>query len=316
DAVRRPAGLGRQHPAGRPAPALAEPGGPHLGQARGPQPDRLHQGPPGAADDRAGRGRRHPAAGVHDPRADLGQHRDLPGDGRQAQGLPHRVRDAGEHLGGASAAAADVGRGDHLLARRRWLQRGRPRRQAGRRGPPRLGDALPVRQRGQRPRARGGNRPRDPGRPADHHPLRRRARHDRDPDGRLPLLPRPQAGRPDRGRRAALRRARLRPPQPRRGVRPGALRRVADRLTVQRRPARRRTAGARAAGARGHLRRHLDRGDPPRRPRPGRQGGQGGGVCRHRLRGVRRRLEVPLHGCLRGHRRRGRGPARRPALGL
>ncbi len=37
---------------------------------------------------------------------------------------------------------------------------------------------------------------------------------------------------------------------------------------------------------------------------------------RHRARGVRRRLEVPLHRRLRGHRRRGRGPARGPALGL
>ena len=49
---------------------------------------------------------------------------------------------------------------------------------------------------------------------------------------------------------------------------------------------------------------------------PGRQGGQGGRAGRHRVRRRRRRLEVPLHRRLRGHPRRGRGPPRRPALGL
>ena len=49
---------------------------------------------------------------------------------------------------------------------------------------------------------------------------------------------------------------------------------------------------------------------------PGREGGQGGGARGDRVRGVRRRLEVPLHGRLRGHGRRGRGAPRRPALGL
>src|SRR3982750_420042 len=49
--------------------------------------------------------------------------------------------------------------------RRRRLQRGGPRREGGRRGAPRLGDALPVRQRGQRPRPPAGHRPRDPRRP-------------------------------------------------------------------------------------------------------------------------------------------------------
>ncbi len=37
---------------------------------------------------------------------------------------------------------------------------------------------------------------------------------------------------------------------------------------------------------------------------------------RHRLRRLRRRLEVPVHRRLRGHRRRGRGSARGPALGV
>ena len=82
------------------------------------------------------------------------------------------------------------------------------------------------------------------------------------------------------------------------------------------RPARRRTPRPRAARARGHLRRHLHRRDPARRARPGRQGGQGGGARRHRVRGLRRRLEVPLHRCLRGHHRRRRGPPRGPALGV
>ena len=68
--------------------------------------------------------------------------------------------------------------------------------------------------------------------------------------------------------------------------------------------------------ARGHLRRHLDRRDPARGARPGGQGGQGRGVRRHRVRGRRRRLEVPLHRRLRGHHRRGRGAARGPALGV
>ena len=55
--------------------------------------------------------------GLHDPRADQRQHRHLAGDGRQAQGLPPGLRDAGEHLRGAPPAAAHVGRRDRLLAR-------------------------------------------------------------------------------------------------------------------------------------------------------------------------------------------------------
>ena len=257
----------------------------------------------------------HAPARLHDPGADVGQHRHLAGDGRQAQGLPAGLRDAGEHLRGAPPAAADVGRRDRLLAGRRRLQRGGPGRQAGRRGAPRLGDALPVRQPGERARALRGHRPGDPRRPARGHPLRRRPRHHRHPDGRRPVLPRAQARRADRRRRAALRRARLRPAQPRRGLRPRAVRRVADRRALLGRPARRRTPGARAARARGHLRRHLDRRDPARRARPGREGGQGRRARRHRVRGLRRRLEVPLHRRLRGHHRRGRGAASRASSG-
>ncbi len=122
------------------------PGRAAVGQARGPQPHRLDQGPPRAGDDRGGGEGRPAAPRLHDPRADVGQHRHLAGHGRQAQGLPDRVRDAGEHLRGAAPAAADVGRRDRVVAGRRRLQRGGAHGQAGGRGAPRLGDALPVRQ--------------------------------------------------------------------------------------------------------------------------------------------------------------------------
>ena len=208
------------------------------------------------------------------------QHRHLAGHGGQAQGLPAGLRDAGEHLRGAPPAAADVGRRDRLLAGGRRLQRGGPGRQGHRRRAPRLGDALPVRQ----PRPTRSRTTRAPARRSS--PTCRtithfvgRPRHHRHADGRRPVLPRAQARGADRRRRAALRRARLRPAQPRRGLRPRAVRRVADRRPVLGRPARRRTPGARAARARGHLRRHLDRRDPARRARPGRQGGQGGRVA-------------------------------------
>ena len=125
DPLRQPPRLRRRHPARRAAEALAVARRTPLGQARGPQPDRLDQGPPGAADDRAGREGRHAAPGLHDPRAHERQHRHLAGDGRQAQGLPAGLRDAGEHLRGAPPAAADVGRRDRLLARGGRLQRGR-----------------------------------------------------------------------------------------------------------------------------------------------------------------------------------------------
>ena len=165
-ALRLDARLRRGHAAGRPAAAVAVARRAAVGQARGPEPDRLHQGPRGAEDGR-GRGEgRHAPSRLHDPRADVGQHRHLAGDGREAQGLPAGLRDAGEHLRGAPPAAAHVGRRDRLLARGRRLQRGGPGRQAGRRGAPRLGDALPVRQPGQRARALRGHRPRDPRRPA------------------------------------------------------------------------------------------------------------------------------------------------------
>ena len=79
----------------------------------------------GAEDDRGGGEGRPAPPRLHDPRADHRQHRHLAGHGRQAQGLPARLRDAREHLRGAPPAAAHVGRRDRLLARRRRLQRGR-----------------------------------------------------------------------------------------------------------------------------------------------------------------------------------------------
>jgi cysteine synthase B len=72
-------------------------------------------------------------------------------------------------------------------------------------------------------------------------------------------------------------------------------------------------AAARRAG--GHLRGHLDRRDPARRAGRRREGGRGGGARRHRVRRVRRRLEVPLHRRLQRIPRRGVRRARRPALG-
>ena len=84
-----------------------------LGQARGPQPDRLDQGPRRAGDGRARRRRTallRPGCTILEPTSR--QHRHLAGDGRQAQGLPAGLRDAREHLRGAPPAAADVGRRD------------------------------------------------------------------------------------------------------------------------------------------------------------------------------------------------------------
>ena len=71
-----------------------------------------------------------------------------------------------------------------------------------------------------------------------------------------------------------------------------------------------------AAGVRGPVRRHLLRRRPARRARrwpPGR-GRRAAGRHRHDHR--RRRLEVPVHRCLRRHAGGGPGTAGRPALGL
>ena len=71
---------------------------------------------------------------------------------------------------GTQPAAADVGSRDHLLARGRRLQRGGPAGQGDRGRAPGLGDALPVRQPGQRPCPLRGDRSRDPRRPARRSP--------------------------------------------------------------------------------------------------------------------------------------------------
>ena len=113
--------------------------------------------------------------GLHDPGADLGQHRHLAGDGRQAQGLPADLRDAGEHLDRAAPAARDVRRGDHLLAGRGRVEPGRRDGQGAGRGEPGLGDALPVRQPGQRRRALPHHRPGDPARLPGRSPTSSRA---------------------------------------------------------------------------------------------------------------------------------------------
>src|SRR5690606_20074278 len=65
-----------------------------------------------------------------------------------------------------------------------------------------------------------------------------------------------------------------------------------------------------------HLRRQPHRADPARRARPAGEGGQVRRAGGHRLRGRRRRMEVPVDRGLRGHDRRGRGASRGPALGL
>ena len=202
-AVRQPARRVRGHAAGRPAPPVAVgarggAAGTAVGQARGPQPDRQHQGPAGAVHGPRGRARRPAPAGRHDPRAHQRQHRHLAGDGRQAARLPAGLRDAGERLGRADPAAPDVRRGDHLLARGGRLQPGGGDGEADRRGAPRLGDALPVRQPGQRPRPLRDDRAGAAARPADDHPLRGRAGHHRHADGRRAVPAR--EGRGHRGR--------------------------------------------------------------------------------------------------------------------
>ena len=273
---------------------VARAGRPAVGEAGGPQPDRLDQGPARAGDDRARRGRGAAHPGLHDPGADVGQHRHLAGDGRQAQGLQADLRDAGEHLDRAPPAARDVRRGDHLLARRGRVEPGRRDGQGAGRGEPGVGDALPVRQPGQRRRALPHHRPGDPARLPGDHPLRRRPRHHRHAGGHRPVPAREEAGRADRGRRAPLRRAGLRPAQPGRGLRAGALRPVGAHRPVLGRQLRRAAPHPGAGGEGGHLRRHLHRRDPARRAGRGGEGRGGGGERRHRAGGVRRGLEVPV----------------------
>src|SRR5450759_1177138 len=71
-----------------------------------------------------------------------------------------------------------------------------------------------------------------------------------------------------------------------------------------------------SVGPREALRRDLHRRQPARRDRAGGQGGQGRRAGGHRVHRLRRRLEVPFYRGLRRHAGRGRGRARRAALGL
>ena len=123
-------------------------------------------------------------------------------------------------------------------------------------------------------------------------------------------------GHRDRRRRAAVRRAGLRPAQHRRGLRPGAVRRHGAQPPVLGGHPGRRAAYPSAGRGGGHLRRLLQRRDPARRARRGARGGQGRPPRRRGVRGLRRRLEIPVDRRLRRHPRRRRGRPRRPALGL
>ena len=208
-------------------PPDAEARGPPLGQARGPQPDRLRQGPRRQVHDRRRRGARRDRAGPHAPRADLGQHRHLAGDDLPAQGLSAEGGDARQRDRGADPAAADVRRRDRLLGGRQGLERRGGARAGDGRGRRLVLHALPVRERGQPARPLRGHRAGDPRRARRGDRLRRRPRHRRDADGQRATV---QGARPrdeDRRRRAdagragpgaALARGRLHPadhrPQP------------------------------------------------------------------------------------------------------
>ena len=77
----------------------------------------------------------------------------------------------------------DVGRGGDLVAGGRRVERGRTDGEGDRRGQSELGDAVPVRQRGQRARPLPDHRPRTACGPARDHAFRGRARHHGHADG-------------------------------------------------------------------------------------------------------------------------------------
>ena len=173
----------RQHAADRAAQLVAKARRAHLGEARVAQPDRLGQGSRGARADRGRRGEGRDRSRADDPRTDLGQHGHLAGDDLLAQGLQAEGRDAGERDARAHAAAADVRRGDRLLAGRPGLQRrGRDGAGDGRRRLVAV-HALPVRQPGQPERALQRHRGGDPRRARRDLGVRRRAGHGRHADG-------------------------------------------------------------------------------------------------------------------------------------
>ena len=141
-----------------------------VGQARGPEPDRLDQGPAAffmvAQAEKAGLLR--PGSVILEPTSgntgiSLAMVAKLRGY-RLICVMPENTTEERRLL------LRMYGARDHLLARRGRLERGGPGGQADRRRTPRLGDALPVRQRGQRPRALRDDRPRAAGRPARRSP--------------------------------------------------------------------------------------------------------------------------------------------------
>ena len=178
--------------------ALAEPGRQDLREARGPEPDRLDQGPRREGDDRDGRGARRARARPRAARADERQHRHLARDGREAQGLPAHLRHARERDAGAHAAARAVRREDRLLAGRGGLERRGAARARDGRARAALLHAVPVRERGEPARPLRGHGRRDRrGAPARRR-LRRRPRHRRHAHGLRRAAARVVPGRPDR----------------------------------------------------------------------------------------------------------------------
>ena len=137
-------------------------------------PTGLDQGPRGAGDGRGGREGRPAAARLHDPRA----HQSATPASRwrwppSCKGyrlvcvMPENTSEERRQLlrmWGAEIISSPAAGGSNEAVRVAKEIAGRA---------PRLGDALPVRQPGQRPRPLRGHRPRDPRRPADGHPLRR-----------------------------------------------------------------------------------------------------------------------------------------------
>ena len=186
-----------------------------------------------------------------------------------------------------------------------------------RRGAPGLGDALPVRQPGQRPRALHTHRARDPRGPADHHALRRRPRHHGHAHGHraLPAREGARASRSSRPSRATASSSTACATSTRASSPSCTTPRVlTTRYSVGPRDAVRRTRelleeeGIFAGISTGAIL-HAALGIAAKCVKAGAQ-------RRHRVHRVRRRLEVPVDRRLRGHPRRRRGRPRRPALGL
>jgi cysteine synthase B len=95
------------------------PDGPHVrlwAKLEDRNPTGSNQGPAGAADDRAGRAGRRIDIRRDDPRANERQHRDIAGDGRPVEGLSADLRDAREHVAGATPAAGALWRTDQVFA--------------------------------------------------------------------------------------------------------------------------------------------------------------------------------------------------------